>query len=223
MQLGTIISKLGAGAAVALAVATFAAPVAAQGQPQRFAGDIAAVAPGTLSLRVGAETVQMRLPDDVRITARSKADWSAVTNGGYVGTTAVPQADGTLLAKEVHVFTEAQRGTGEGHYPMSTPGDTMTNATVSSMSTARPRDTMTNATVAAAGTAGDNHRLTLTYKGGEKTVVVTVDVPIIASEPGDRALLVPGAHVVVTARRDADGGLTAERISVGKDGFATPI
>jgi len=223
MQLVTIISKLGAGAAVALAVATVAAPVAAQGQPQRFAGDIAAVAPGTLSLRVGAETVQMRLPDDVRITARSKADWSAVTSGGYVGTTAVPQADGTLLAKEVHVFTEAQRGTGEGHYPMSTPGDTMTNATVSSMSTARPRDTMTNATVASSAAAGGGHRMTLTYKGGEKTVVVPENVPIITSEPGDRSLLAPGAHVVAYARRGTDGTLSVERISVGRNGFATPI
>jgi len=222
MQLVSMIRKLGAGAAIALAVGSFAAPAAAQGQPQRFAGDIAAIGPGTLSLRVGAETLQMRVPDDVRITARSKADWSAVTNGGYVGTTAVPQADGTLLAKEVHVFTEAQRGTGEGHYPMSTPGDTMTNATVSSV-TARPRDTMTNATVAGNATAGGSHRLTLTYKGGEKTVVVPDGVPIITSEPGDRSLLAPGAHVVAYARRGTDGTLSVERISVGRNGFATPI
>ena len=222
MQLVSMVRKLGAGVAVALAVASFAPPAAAQAQPQRFAGDIAAVAPGTLSLRVGAETVQMRLPDDVRITARSKADWSAVTTGGYVGTTAVPQSDGTLLAKEVHVFTEAQRGTGEGHYPMSTPGDTMTNATVSSMS-ARPRDTMTNATVAGTAPAGGGHRLTLTYKGGEKTIVVPDGVPIITSEPGDRSLLAPGAHVVAYARRGTDGTLSVERISVGRNGFATPI
>lgn len=144
--------------------------------------------------------------------------------GSYVATTAVPQPDGTLLAKEVHVFTEAQRGTGEGHYPMSTPGDTMTNATVSSVAVAHPRDTMTNATVAGAATgpAGD-HRLTLTYKGAEQTVVVPDGVPIIASEPGDRSLLVPGAHVVVYAHPQSDGRMTVERVSVGKGGFAPPI
>jgi hypothetical protein len=38
----------------------------------------------------------------------------AIAQGSYVGTTAVPQPDGTLLAKEVHIFTEAQRGTGRG-------------------------------------------------------------------------------------------------------------
>jgi hypothetical protein len=223
MQILSIMKKLGAGAAMALAVASFAVPAGAQGQPQRFAGDIVAVGPGSLSLRVGAETMQMRLPDDVRVTARSKADWSAVTNGGYVGTTAVPQADGTLLAKEVHVFTEAQRGTGEGHYPMSTPGDTMTNATVSSISSARPRDTMTNATVAGSTAAGSGHRMTLTYKGGEKTIVVPENVPIITSEPGDRSLLAPGTRVVAYARRGTDGTLSVERICVGRYGFASPI
>jgi len=157
------------------------------------------------------------------VTVRQAADWSAIGPNTYVGTTAVPQADGTLLAKEVHIFTEAQRGTGEGHYPMPTPGDTMTNATVSSMSTARPRDTMTNATVAGSASAGGGHRLTLTYKGGEKTVIVPDGVPIITSEPGDRSLLTPGTHVVAYARRGSDGSLTVERISVGRNGFATPI
>lgn len=212
--------------AVVAAAVFAAAPALAQQQTHRVSGQVAALEGGLMTVRThdGSE-IRVRAPEGVRITARMKSDWSKITQGSYVGTTAVPQPDGTLLAKEVHIFTEAQRGTGEGHYPLSTPGDTMTNATVSGMSRAgaRPRDTMTNATVAAAGAAGGSHRLTLTYKGGEKTVVVPDDVPLIASEPGERALLVPGAHVVVTARRDADGGLTAERISVGKGGFATPI
>ena len=51
----------------------------------------------------------------------------------YLGTTATKQADGTFLASEVHVFSEDQRGTGEGHRPLgSAPqsGATMTNANV---------------------------------------------------------------------------------------------
>ena len=211
----------------ALALAGFAAlaSTAALAQQQRIAGDVASVEGGMLLVRTAAgESLHLKLADGTRVTARAKTDWSAIAQGSYVGTTAVPQADGTLLAKEVHVFTEAQRGTGEGSYPMSTPGDTMTNATVAKMGpAAAARDTMTNATVASAAGAAGGHRLTLTYKGGEKTVVVPDDVPIIASEPGDRSLLVPGAHVVAYARRDADGSLTLERISVGKNGFATPI
>ena len=54
-------------------------------------------------------------------------------------------------------------------------------------------------------------------------MVVPEGVPILRSEPGDRSLLVPGAHVVVYAKRDADGSMVVERVSVGKNGFATPI
>jgi len=212
--------------AAALASACFAMhPAHAQTQQQRIAGDIQRLDGTTLVLRTSDGSQTLKLPENVRITARLPADWSDITTGSFVGTTAVPQPDGTLLAKEVHIFTEAQRGTGEGHYPMSTPGDTMTNATVSGMSSglAKPRDTMTNATVAKAGQSGNAHTLKLTYKGGEQTVVVPDGVPLLKSEPGDRALLVAGAHVVLYARRDADGSMTVDRVSVGKNGFVTPI
>jgi hypothetical protein len=200
-----------------------AGPVFAQ--QQRIAGDVAGLEGPTLTVRSASGTSALKLPPEVRITARLPADWGTIGTGSYVGTTAVPQADGTLLAKEVHIFTEAQRGTGEGHYPMQTPGDTMTNATVSRMSggAAPAKDTMTNATVAAAKAGGGGHRLTLTYKGGEQTVIVPDGVPVLKSEPGDRSLLVPGAHVVVYAKRDTDGSMVVERVSVGKNGFATPI
>ena len=200
-----------------------AAPALAQSQ--RIAGELVGITSTLLTVRTATGTSTVKLPADARITARLPADWSAIKEGSYVGTTAVPLGDGTLLAKEVHLFTEAQRGTGEGHHPMSTPGDTMTNATVSRVAagSAAKRDTMTRATVAAAGQSGDAHRLTLTYKGGEQTVVVPEGVPLIRSEPGDRSLLVEGAHVVLYARRDNDGALIVERISVGKNGFVSPI
>jgi len=211
-------------ATAALTVLALAAGPAAA-QQQRTAGDVVRADATSLIVRAGDGTATFKMPAEVRVTVRLPADWSAIGPNSYVGTTAVPQADGTLLAKEVHIFTDAQRGTGEGHYPMPTPGDTMTNATVSRISggTAPARDTMTNATVAAAKAAGNAHRLTLTYKGGEQTVVVPDGVPIIRSEPGDRSLLVPGAHVVVYAHRDADGAMLIERVSVGKNDFTPPI
>jgi hypothetical protein len=195
----------------------------AHGQAQRIPGDIVAVEGSALTLKPATgEPMRLPLPANVRVTLRSPADWAQIRQGSYVGTTAVPQPDGTLLAKEVHIFTEQQRGTSEGHYPMQTPGDTMTNATVSTLSQAR-RDTMTNATVASATGPGDAHRMTLTYKGGEKTVVVPQGTPVITSEPGDRSALVPGAHAVIYAQRAADGTLGVERISVGKNGYTPPI
>jgi hypothetical protein len=202
-----------------------AASAHAQSQQQRIAGNVERLDGTTLVVRSSEGAQTLKLPENTRITGRLPAQWSDISTGSFVGTTAVPQPDGTLLAKEVHIFTEAQRGTGEGHYPMSTPGDTMTNATVSSMSSgpARPRDTMTNATVKSESQQGNAHTLKLTYKGGEQTVVVPDGVPLVKSEPGDRSLLVPGARVVLYAHRDADGSMTIERVSVGKNGFATPI
>jgi hypothetical protein len=212
----------GIGAALAL-VATVAG---AQGQgQQRLAGDVVAFHASVLTLRTTlGQTLELKAPGKLRITERMPAAWSDIVPGSYVGTTAVPQDDGTLRAREVHLFTEAQRGTGEGHYPMATPGDTMTNATVSGMSGGARRrgDTTTNGTVSAAG-AGEVARLTLTYKGGEKTVVVPPGTPLVAGRPGGAHLLVPGAHVLAYAHRDADGGLTLDRVSVGQGSFVPPI
>lgn len=195
----------------------------AQAPAPRVTGEIVAVNGSALTIRPNEGDVKrLQLAQDVRISSRAKADWSQIKPHDFVATTAVPQADGTLRAKEVRIFAESMRGLGEGHRPMSTPGDTMTNATVSRVSGGRT-DTMTNATVASAGTAGGEHRMTLTYPGGEKTVVVPAGVPVMRQEPGDRSLLVPGAHVIVTTRTAADGGLVAQGITVGKNGFVPPV
>ena len=104
------------------------------------------------------------------------------------------------------------------------PGSTMTNATIASVGGrgAAARGTATNATVAEVSGAADGRALTLTYKGGEKVVVVPDNVPIVMVEPADRSLLVPGAHVVVYAAAQPDGTLVSERLTVGKNGFVPP-
>ena len=215
--------KLAGWLAAALCCVTTGA-VLAQTQPSsRMSGTIVAADASTLTVRPSdGDALHVHLAHDVRISSRAKADWSDIKPGDFIASTAVPQSDGTLIAKEVRIFAESMRGSGEGHYPMQTPGDTMTNATVSRVSGARPHDTMTNATVASASQGAD-HRMTVTYKGGEKTIVVPPGVPVMRQAPGDRALLAPGAHVVLTTHRAPDGGLVADRITVGKDGFTPPL
>lgn len=195
---------------------------------QRIRGDIEAVNGHDLALKTGTgQLVTVRLTDNVRVSARSAADLGAIKPGAFVGTTAIPQPDGTLSAVEVHVFPESMRGTGEGHRPMDTaPGSTMTNATVTSVTAAGKavrRNTMTNATVADVAASGRGLRITLKYKDGEKTVVVADDVPVVMVEPGDASMLVPGAHVVVTTSKQLDGMLTSDRITVGRNGLVPPI
>jgi hypothetical protein len=198
----------------------------AQAQTQKIAGDIVKVDGLGLEVKTtGGQAVTVKLADNFRLSARSAADATKLTPGAYVGTTAVPQPDGTLLAREVHVFPESMRGTGEGHRAMEAaePGSTMTNATIASVGArGGPVRSMTNATVSEVSGAADGRALTLAYKGGEKVVVVPETVPIVMVEPADRSLLVPGAHIVVYATAQPDGTLVAERLTVGKNGFVPP-
>ncbi len=203
---------------------------AVQGQPavQRIPGDVVALDGATLKVKTGSgQVVSVRLAKDARISARSAADLARIAPGYFIGTTAVAQADGMLVASEVHIFPESMRGTGEGHRPMATvPGSTMTNATVTTVAAAKPaapRSTMTNATVADVAATGGGRRLTLKYKDGEKVVVVGDGVPVVMVEPGDASLLVPGAHVLVTATKELDGSLVTDRVSVGRNGLVPPI
>lgn len=138
---------------------------------------------------------------------------SDIKPGSYIGTAAMPQADGTQLALEVLVFPEAARGAGEGHRPWDL----------------RPESTMTNATVAdlavAPSTVPGGQKMTLKYKDGEKVVIVPTGVPVVSFKPGkqdEAALLVPGAKVLITAQEQA-GKPTALRVLVGRDGFAPPM
>lgn len=195
---------------------------------ERIHGDVVALKGHDLELKADAgKIVTVRLADHVRVSARSAAHLGSIAPGAFIGTTAIPQPDGTLSAVEVHIFPESMRGTGEGHGPMDgMSGSTMTNATVTNVATtgkAGARNTMTNATVADVAASGQGRRITLKYKGGEKTVVVAPSVPVVTIEPGNVSMLVPGAHVLVTATKQSDGSLVSERISVGKNGLVPPI
>src|SRR5437773_7639519 len=197
----------------------------AQSQVQKIPGDVVKVDGAKLEIKSTAgQVVDVKLADNARLSARSPADATKLAPGAFIGTTAVPQPDGTLRASEVHIFSESMRGTGEGHRPMDTePGSTMTNATIASVGGAAQHNTMTNATVAGVSGAPGERRMQLTYKGGEKTVVVPENVPVLSIEPADRSLLTPGTHGIVYATPQADGMLAAERVSIGKNGYVPPL
>ena len=206
-------------------------PVAPPAQ-QHVRGDVVALKGDALEVKSSSgEAVKLKLADNAGVSLVSKADVGSIGDGAFVGTTAVPQADGTLRAVEVHVFPDSMRGTGEGHRPWDLqPGSTMTNATVAKVDDSGGEaqsggtgSTMTNATVAKVDESGGARKLSLKYKDGEKTVVVPPGTPVVRLEPGDRSKLVPGAHVFVIASRQPDGTLIAERLNVGKDGLVPPM
>jgi hypothetical protein len=98
----------------------------------RIRGTIASIDGATyvIKARDGAE-LKVALGDNAQIAAVVKASLTDIKQGLFVGVTAMPQDDGSLSAVEVHIFPEAMRGTGEGHYSWDLrPKSTMTNANV---------------------------------------------------------------------------------------------
>ncbi|HEX7435392.1 MAG TPA: hypothetical protein VF308_01685 [Caldimonas sp.] len=174
---------------------------------QRLRGTVQSFDGSTLVLaeRSGA-TLTLVLADNFSVSEVVPVAPGAIQPGSFVGTAALPAADGTLSALEVLVFPEAARGSGEGHYPWDL----------------QPGSTMTNATVAELAAAPQGRSMKLRYKDGEKTVVVPDNVPIVTFKPGDKSLLVPGAKVVVFAQ-SREGKPTALRALAGRDGFAPPM
>ena len=149
--------------------------------------------------------LKLQLTDKTTISYPRVIKLSDIKPGDYVGTAATPDATGRLVAREVHLFPEAARGTAEGHFAWDGPGSTMTNANLAKMVKAT-----------------DGQELTLDYKGGSKDVLVPEGIPIVTTAPGDRSLLRPGAKVFISAEVGADGSMTAARIQASKDGVEPP-
>ena len=174
----------------------------------RVRGTVVSLEGGTLRVRdnAGAD-VAVALSPTYAVTALLPAKLSEVTPGSFIGAAAEAAPDGHLVAKEVHIFPESMRGAGEGHRDFDLG----------------PRTSMTNGTVGDEVKSASGDTLTVAYKGGEQTIVVPADAPVVTFAPGDRSMLVPGAHVIVQARKAEGGGLTAERVTVGKDGLVPPM
>ena len=83
--------------------------------PARLRGTIEKVEAKTLVVKAqDGKVVPLALTDSVRVDEVLPVDPNSIQEGTFVGTTAVPRADGSLSAVEVHVFPESARGTGEG-------------------------------------------------------------------------------------------------------------
>ena len=157
--------------------------------------------------RDGAE-LKVVPADNALVVAIVKATLADIKPGSFVGVTGMPQADGSQRAIEVHIFPEAMRGTGEGHYAWDL----------------RPQSTMTNANVEQAVAGVDGQTLTLKYKDGEKKIVVTPDTAIVTYTPGDKSELKPGVKIfIAAAKKQPDGTLQAPRVNYGKDGLTPPM
>jgi hypothetical protein len=199
-------SRIGILAGVAL-VAAFAASSAWAQQPptQRLSGTIVKVDGNKLLVKSkeGAEQT-IALADKALIVGVTKASLADIKAGAYIGSGAVPQADGSQKAVEVHIFAESQRGTGDGHRD-GWPG--------------APNGTMTNGEAGNPVTGVDGLTLMVKYKGGEKKLLVTPSTPIVQYQVSDASALKPGAAIsIVAATKKPDGTFETNRINVGLNG-----
>ncbi len=160
-----------------------------------------------IKLRDGTEA-KVSLAENALVVAIVKASLADIKQGSFVGSTGMPQADGSQKAIEVHIFPEAMRGTGEGHYPWDL----------------RAQSTMTNANVEQTAASVDGQTLTLKYKDGEKKILVTTDTMIVTYVKGDKSEIVPGTKIfIAAAKKQADGTFQTPRINYGKDGLGPPM
>ena len=199
---------IGAGLGVALTGVAFAQ----QSPPVRIRGQIEKVDGNTLTVKArDGAMLTVNVPDNVRVMNFVKASLADIKPNSYIGVTAMPQPDGSQKAVAIHIFLEAQRGTGEGHRPWDL----------------RPGSTMTNAAVETTAGSVEGQVLTVKYKQGDKTdekkVIVPADATIVAYAPGEKSELKPGAQIIIFgAQKQADGTLQTQAVNVGR-GLAPPM
>jgi hypothetical protein len=195
--------------AAAMLMASSLVALAQQPPTVRVRGAIEGIDGSMLAVksREGVD-LKIRMTDNVTVVGIAKSALSDVKPGSYIGVSAMPQSDGSQKALAVHIFPEAQRGTGEGFRAWDL----------------RPNSTMTNATVAETVAGTDGQNILVKYKDGEKKVIVAADTPIVTFVTGNKTELKPGAKVIIFgAVKKDDGTLEANRIGVGLDGITPPM
>jgi hypothetical protein len=194
----------------AVVISLFAAQGVTQTSPTvRLRGTIEKVEGNVLSINTReGQHITLKLDDNFSTLVVSRASLTDIQPNSFIGTAAMPLPDGTLKALEIHIFPEAMRGTGEGFHEFDL----------------QPKSTMTNAAVTGIVNSVDGRILTLTYKGGEKKVLVQTNVPIVTFHAGAKEDIQPGIGMIaVTAEKLPDDTYRASRITVGSKGTNPPM
>jgi hypothetical protein len=192
----------------ALAVSFAAIAQSPPATTTRIRGDIVSVDGDTLMVhRSGGDTVPVAFAQDVKVSAVKNVKLADIKPGTFIGAASMPEADGKLTAREVLVFPESARGSGEGHYAWDLA----------------PNSMMTNANVDNVVEKGNGRELTVSYKGGNKTIVVPEGTPVVTFADASRADVVAGKKVFIIAKPAEAGKYTAQRVVVEKDGVAPPM
>jgi Domain of unknown function (DUF5666) len=195
---------------LAATIALSASSAFAQNAPVAVRATIEGAAADGTSLNVrtrAGEERTLHLNAKTRFILVVPAAIAEVKPGAYIGVATLPGEGNELKAMEVHIFPEAMRGTGEGFRPFDLA----------------PGSSMTNGALAARVDGVSGPKLTVTYKGGQQTIVVDPKTPILGFEPGAESDLKPGAAIVARGAKQDDGSVDAGFVLVGKDGLVPPL
>jgi hypothetical protein len=211
------------------ALAQNAAPGGAANPP--VAGMIQSFDGKTLTIKVNdGSVVAASLAPNARITVSVKKTLADIKPGDFIASGGTRGPDGKIHANEIRIFSAPG---GEGQFPMSAPGQVMTNATV--------KQIMTDATVKQVGSAGGMPVIKLSFHGagapgsanctgraseapggdgkgctGETEFDVPANVPVVAQLPGDVSALKPGAKASMNVTKGADGSASATRVTIAQ-------
>ncbi len=196
---------------VAAVLAVLAGPTLAQAPqpaPQtNIRGTIAKYEGQSLTVKSrDGGNVTIALTQNFMVRTLVKKKLADIHPGDFVGSTSVPGADGKLHAVEVHFFP-ANAPIPERQFPWDLkPGSLMTNAHVVGL---------------AKGATGQT--LSVDYKNGTAQVIVDPKTPVVGPGPGTLKDLRPGKAVFLIAAKAPDGTLTANSVTVEKNGVKPPM
>jgi hypothetical protein len=185
-------------------VVGLASPSAEAQKPMRLRGTITGVDGDVLSLQSrDGKALKLELTAKTAVAAAKAIKLADLKKGDYVGSTTTKNAEGVLVAREVHRIPRTVK---EGHGPWDLlPGSMMTNANVASVAEVK-----------------GGEELVLQYSGGSQKILVPPGTPVVMTTPADRSYLKPGEYVFVSAQSEADGRITALRIQVSHGGVKPP-
>lgn len=160
-------------------------------------GTIAAVKGDTVTLTLdNSATKTIALQATTIVSRIEKSSLEAVKEGDALGVTSRRESDQSLTALRINIFSpEIYKIAPRKEFVMTT-GDTMTNATVTSIAKSVKGRT-----------------LTVTYPDGTSSISVAPDVPVFRMVTVKKAELTVGLHVSVRGTANPDGTLRASSVS----------
>jgi len=193
-------------AALAGALALAAASSAHAQMPQVIRGVVTDMQPDKISIRPKTgKPLTVGLTKDWRVAVTKPITVAEIKPGSFIGSSEMPQPDGTGRSLEVHVFPPGVK-IGEGHYAWDKKkGSMMTNGTVGNISVAK-----------------GGRQLEVDYGSGRRKVTVPANVPIVQITDGQRSDLKRGAPVFLIAGT-TPGGLVTNAVTIGQGGKPPPM